>query len=152
MLFETHSIFKNRLFVKSFNGLSENGSLEAKLMVDKSMSKDKAKKATKSSDHMSASEQIDIKIADLGDWRGELIAEIRKIIQIPGWRELSSINRSEQIFFDFVFHRYQNFGKLLSEIIVQIAHFLSKVPDGTAQSTSLAIEKPQKIFKQLTQS
>jgi hypothetical protein len=34
----------------------------------------------KSSDPMSASKRIDGKIADLGDWRGERLAEIRKII------------------------------------------------------------------------
>lgn len=52
-------------------------------MVDKSTKKDttkKLKKATKSSDLKSASEQIDRKIEDLGDWRGEIMAEIRKLI------------------------------------------------------------------------
>lgn len=34
----------------------------------------------KSSDPMSASKRIDKKIADLGDWRGERLAEIRKLI------------------------------------------------------------------------
>ena len=33
-----------------------------------------------SSDHMSASKRIDKKIADLGDWRGERLAEIRTLI------------------------------------------------------------------------
>ena len=33
-----------------------------------------------SSDRMSASKRIDKRIADLGDWRGERLAEIRKII------------------------------------------------------------------------
>ena len=33
-----------------------------------------------SSDHMSASRRIDKKIADLGDWRGERLAEIRTLI------------------------------------------------------------------------
>jgi hypothetical protein len=34
----------------------------------------------KSSDHASASKRIDKKIADLGDWRGERLANIRKLI------------------------------------------------------------------------
>ena len=34
----------------------------------------------KSSDHMSASDRIDEKIADLSDWRGERLAEIRMLI------------------------------------------------------------------------
>jgi hypothetical protein len=34
----------------------------------------------KSSDHMSAADRIDRKIADLGDWRGERLAEIRTLI------------------------------------------------------------------------
>jgi hypothetical protein len=34
----------------------------------------------KSSDHMSASQWIDKSIADLGDWRGERLAEIRALI------------------------------------------------------------------------
>jgi hypothetical protein len=38
------------------------------------------KAVAKSSDHMSASKQIDKKIADLGDWRGERLAEIRRLI------------------------------------------------------------------------
>ena len=33
-----------------------------------------------SSDHTSASQRIDKRIADLGDWRGERLAEIRKLI------------------------------------------------------------------------
>jgi hypothetical protein len=33
-----------------------------------------------SSDHMSASKRIDKKIADLGDWRGERLADIRTLI------------------------------------------------------------------------
>jgi hypothetical protein len=36
--------------------------------------------AAKSSEHMSASMRIDKKIADLGDWRGERLAEIRRLI------------------------------------------------------------------------
>src|SRR5687768_1899034 len=38
------------------------------------------KAVAKSSAHMSASKRIDKKIADLGDWRGETLAEIRAII------------------------------------------------------------------------
>jgi hypothetical protein len=38
------------------------------------------KAVAKSSDHMSASERIDKSIADLGDWRGERLAEIRTLI------------------------------------------------------------------------
>ena len=38
------------------------------------------KAAATSSDHMSASRRIDKRIADLGDWRGERLAEIRRII------------------------------------------------------------------------
>jgi hypothetical protein len=38
------------------------------------------KAVAKSSDAMSASKCIDKKIADLGDWRGERLAEIRKLI------------------------------------------------------------------------
>jgi len=40
------------------------------------------KAVAKSSDHMSASKRIDKKIADLGDWRGEWLAEIRKLIRV----------------------------------------------------------------------
>jgi len=36
--------------------------------------------AATSSDHMSVSKRIDKRIADLGDWRGERLAEIRKLI------------------------------------------------------------------------
>ncbi|MFW9886610.1 MAG: DUF1801 domain-containing protein [Candidatus Thorarchaeota archaeon] len=60
-------------------------------MADKSTKKATAKKRTKkaakpskavakSSEDMSASKRIDKKIADLGDWRGERLAEIRKLI------------------------------------------------------------------------
>jgi hypothetical protein len=38
------------------------------------------KAAAKSSDQMSASKRIDKLIADLGDWRGERLAEIRTLI------------------------------------------------------------------------
>ena len=38
------------------------------------------KAVAKSSAHMSASKRIDKKIGDLGDWRGERLAEIRKLI------------------------------------------------------------------------
>lgn len=38
------------------------------------------KAVAKSSDHMSASKRIDKKIADLSDWRGERLADIRKLI------------------------------------------------------------------------
>ncbi len=38
------------------------------------------KAVAKSSDHMSASKRIDKKIADLGDWRGERLAELRTLI------------------------------------------------------------------------
>jgi hypothetical protein len=38
------------------------------------------KAVAKSSDDMSASKRIDKKIADLGDWRGERLAEIRTLI------------------------------------------------------------------------
>ena len=38
------------------------------------------KAVAKSADHMSASERIDKKIADLSDWRGERLAEIRTLI------------------------------------------------------------------------
>jgi len=38
------------------------------------------KAVAKASDHMSASTRIDKKIADLGDWRGEKLAEIRTLI------------------------------------------------------------------------
>ena len=38
------------------------------------------KTVTKPSDPSSASERIDQKIADLGDWRGERLAEIRELI------------------------------------------------------------------------
>jgi hypothetical protein len=38
------------------------------------------KAVTKSSDDVSASKRIDKKIADLSDWRGERLAEIRKLI------------------------------------------------------------------------
>jgi hypothetical protein len=40
-----------------------------------------AKAVGKSSAHMSASTRIDKKITDLGDWRGERLAEIRKLIR-----------------------------------------------------------------------
>jgi hypothetical protein len=40
----------------------------------------KAAKQPKSSDPMSASRRIDEMIADVGDWRGERLAEIRKLI------------------------------------------------------------------------
>ena len=36
--------------------------------------------ATESSDHFSASMRIDEMIADLGDWRGEWLTEIRRLI------------------------------------------------------------------------
>ena len=39
------------------------------------------KAATESPDHFSASRKIDEKIADLGDWRGERLSEIRGIIR-----------------------------------------------------------------------
>lgn len=38
------------------------------------------KAVARSSDHGSASRRIDEKIAELGDWRGERLAEIRKLI------------------------------------------------------------------------
>ena len=38
------------------------------------------KAAAESSDHFSASRKIDEMIADLGDWRGERLAEIRRLI------------------------------------------------------------------------
>jgi hypothetical protein len=38
------------------------------------------KAAAKSASHMSASRRIDRKIAELSDWRGERLAEIRKLI------------------------------------------------------------------------
>lgn len=38
------------------------------------------KSVAKSSDSMSASQRIDRKIASLGDWRGQRLAELRKII------------------------------------------------------------------------
>ncbi len=38
------------------------------------------KAVAKSSDPMSASKRIDKSIADLGDWRGERLAEIRKLV------------------------------------------------------------------------
>ena len=38
------------------------------------------KAVAKSSDHRGASERIDERIADLGDWRGERLAEIRTLI------------------------------------------------------------------------
>jgi hypothetical protein len=38
------------------------------------------KEVATSSAHMSASKRIDKRIADLGDWRGETLAEIRKLI------------------------------------------------------------------------
>lgn len=38
------------------------------------------KAVARSSDHVSASSRIEKKIADLGDWRGERLAEIRKLI------------------------------------------------------------------------
>jgi hypothetical protein len=38
------------------------------------------KAVAKSSDHMSASKRIDKKIADLSDWRGERLADIRTLI------------------------------------------------------------------------
>jgi hypothetical protein len=38
------------------------------------------KAVAKSSDHKSPSKRIDKKIADLGDWRGERLAEIRKLV------------------------------------------------------------------------
>jgi hypothetical protein len=49
-----------------------------------------------SSAQMSASERIDKRIADLGDWRGERLAEIRKIIHevdpdvVEDWRWMGS--------------------------------------------------------------
>ena len=56
-------------------------------VAEKAASKRVAPKATKprkavakSSDQMSASKRIDQTIADLGDWRGERLAEIRKLI------------------------------------------------------------------------
>ena len=38
------------------------------------------KAVAEASDHMSASKRIDTRIADLGDWRGERLAEIRTLI------------------------------------------------------------------------
>ena len=38
------------------------------------------KAATESSDHFSASRKIEEMIASLGDWRGEWLAEIRRLI------------------------------------------------------------------------
>ena len=38
------------------------------------------KAATESSDHFNASGKIDEMLADLGDWRGEWLAKIRRII------------------------------------------------------------------------
>src|SRR5688572_10957523 len=53
----------------------------AKKATAKATTPRKAVKAvTKSSDPASASKRIDQKIADLGDWRGERLAEIRKLI------------------------------------------------------------------------
>jgi len=50
-------------------------------MADKSTKKSKRRKTVaKSSDPGDASERIDEKIAELGDWRGERLAEIRKLI------------------------------------------------------------------------
>lgn len=56
-------------------------------VAEKAAAKRVAAKAAKprttvatTSDHMSASERIDRKIADLGDWRGEKLAEIRTLI------------------------------------------------------------------------
>jgi len=40
----------------------------------------KSANVAESSDHRGASERIDERIADLGDWRGEKLAEIRKLI------------------------------------------------------------------------
>ena len=42
--------------------------------------KDAQKVVAKPSDHPNASRKIDEKIADLGDWRGERLSEIRRII------------------------------------------------------------------------
>ncbi len=51
----------------------------AKNPVNKKATKP-CKKVAKSSDQLSASQRLDKKIADLGDWRGERLAEIRKLI------------------------------------------------------------------------
>jgi len=54
------------------------------------------KATTKPSTGMSASERIDKKIADLGDWRGERLAEIRKLIHevdadvVEDWKWMGS--------------------------------------------------------------
>ena len=49
---------------------------------EKSAKAAKPRKAVvKSSDHLNASRKIDEKIADLGDWRGERLSEIRGIIR-----------------------------------------------------------------------
>lgn len=54
------------------------------------------KAVAKSSDHMSASKRIDQRIAELGDWRGERLAEIRKLIHevdpevVEDWKWMGS--------------------------------------------------------------
>ena len=62
---------------------SKKSAKVAKKAVAKRVAKKAAKPrkaVAKSSDHMSASKRIDKKIADLGDWRGERLAEIRKLV------------------------------------------------------------------------
>ena len=56
----------------------------------------RARRSAKPSDHLNASRKIDEKIADLGDWRGERLSEIRRIIRevAPGvieeWKWMGS--------------------------------------------------------------
>jgi hypothetical protein len=63
--------------------MSKKSAKVAKKAADKRVAAKAAKPrqaVAKSSDHRGASERIDRRIADLGDWRGERLAEIRKLI------------------------------------------------------------------------
>jgi len=59
---------------------TQRTSTTAKKTVKKGVAKTARRPATSSVEGMSASERIDRRIASLGDWRGERLAEIRALI------------------------------------------------------------------------
>jgi hypothetical protein len=83
--------------------MAKRTSRESAKLAKKSVAKQVAAKAAKqrkavakSSDPMSASKRIDKMIADIGDWRGERLAEIRKLIHevdpgvVEDWKWMGS--------------------------------------------------------------
>ena len=83
--------------------MANKTSIKSTKVAKKAAAKRVAAKAAKprkavatSSDHMSASKRIDKRIADLGDWRGEKLAEIRRLIHevdpkvIEEWKWMGS--------------------------------------------------------------